>query len=79
VIHELTDGFRHGDVDLDDLVLALLFIMFGSRAVQLAALKLMDYRAVKGDAGLTLYTLQIPRAKQRHGLRAEFKTRTLPR
>jgi hypothetical protein len=59
-------------------LLAYLFMLLGQRAVQYASLKVCDAGLARAKDGTPVYTLKIPRAKQRNQLsRTEFKDRVL--
>lgn len=64
-------------LSLEEYVLVWLFIALGSRPVQFAALKIADFSTSTLD-GATIFTLKVPRAKQRDALpRSEFKENLL--
>ncbi|MBB1247687.1 site-specific integrase [Rhizobium sp. G21] len=71
----LNDAYANGEIELDDFAITWLFLAFGPRPVQVAALKEKDLLVSENDEG-RLYALRIPRAKQ-HGQKARdsFKTR----
>jgi hypothetical protein len=70
-------ALRAASIELNARVLALLFIAFGPRPTQYAALKVCDL-AVTSKGGLETYILSIPRAKRREPMaRTSFKRRTL--
>lgn len=74
----LTKAYAEGEVDREGYLLAYLFMLLGQRPVQYVALKVRDVGVACAKDGTTLYTLRVPRAKQRHQLsRAEFKDRVL--
>ena len=63
---------------LSDYILAWLFMALGQRPIQYAALKVCDFVVGTGKDGIVVYTLRIPRAKQRGQLsRGDFKERVL--
>lgn len=67
-----------GEVDREGYLLAYLFMLLGQRPVQYAALKVRDVGVVYVGDGTPVYTVRVPRAKQRNQLsRAEFKDRVL--
>ncbi len=74
----LNEAYADERVDLGTYLLAWLFMLLGQRSVQYAALKVCDVsvgRTVEGDA---VYSLKVPRAKQRNAnLRTEFKDRII--
>lgn len=74
----LAKSFDAGAVDLSDYVLAWLFMALGQRPIQYAALKVCDVVVEKLKDGTPVYTLNVPRAKQRGQLsRGDFRTRVL--
>jgi len=65
-------------IDLSEYLLVWLFMALGQRPIQYAGLKLCDFVVSVGKDGATVYTLRIPRAKQRGQLsRGDFKDRVL--
>ncbi|MEY9829748.1 integrase [Sinorhizobium fredii] len=60
----LNNAYAKGDIELYPYALAWLFLGYGSRAVQIAALKERDLVVSESD-GEKLYALMIPRAKRR--------------
>jgi len=74
----LDHAYEHGQVGVQDYLIAWLFIMLGPRPVQLAALKLGDIVAERKPDGSVEYILRVPRAKQGHAhIRKELKERPL--
>lgn len=74
----LDDSYEVGKVDLGDYLLVWLFMALGQRPIQYAGLKLSDVVVVAGKDGASVYTLRVPRAKQRGQLsRGDFKDRVL--
>lgn len=68
-------AFAEGRIDLYTYAVVWLFLGYGPRPIQIAALK-EDDLIVKRREGGVAYALRMPRAKQRgQGLRAAFKTR----
>jgi hypothetical protein len=66
------------DVGMEGYVLTYLFMLLGQRAVQYAALKVRDVGVARVEDGTSVYTLRVPRAKQRDQLsRSEFTDRVL--
>lgn len=74
----LSDALTAGEISLGDYLLVWLFMALGQRPIQYAALKICDVvRGVAKD-GTPVYTLRVPRAKQRGQLsRGDFKNRVL--
>jgi len=74
----LESSYDDGETDLSDYILAWLFMTLGQRSIQYAALKVCDLVVGSGKDGVSVYTLRIPRAKQRGQLvRGEFTNRVL--
>lgn len=74
----LDDSYDAGRTGLGDYVLAWLVMALGQRPIQYAALKLCDIVVGVGKDGASVYTLRVPRAKQRGQLsRGDFKDRVL--
>lgn len=78
-IHESVDrAYENHDISLRDYILVWLFVALGQRPVQYASLKVCDVGTEKSKDGATLYTLRVPRAKQRGQLsRGAFSRRVL--
>jgi integrase len=65
-------------IQLDEYVLALLFIALGPRPIQYAAMKVCDFAVASNSSGSTTYIVSVPRAKKREARpRSSFKKRTL--
>jgi len=76
----LNDGYVQGTVDLPDYALCHVMLAYGARAKQIAALKVGDLIVAVARDGSKIYTLRIPRAKQRAELvRASFTERACDR
>lgn len=74
----LDRAYSDGGVDREAYLLAYLFMLLGQRAVQYASLKVCDVGVASAQDGTPVYTLRVPRAKQRNQLsRTEFKDRVL--
>lgn len=74
----LDRAYADGEVGREVYLLAYLFMLLGQRAVQYAALKVRDVGVAHAKDGAPVYTLRVPRAKQRNQLsRTEFKDRVL--
>ena len=74
----LDRAYVSGEVDREGYLLAYLFMLLGQRPVQYAALKVRDVGLAYAKDGTAVYTIRVPRAKQRSRLsRAEFKDRVL--
>ncbi|MCG9065462.1 site-specific integrase [Laribacter hongkongensis] len=74
----LDRAYVEGEIDMEGYLLAYLFMLLGQRPVQYAALKVRDVGVAYAKDGTAVYTIRVPRAKQRNQLsRAEFKDRVL--
>ncbi|RUV68245.1 site-specific integrase [Mesorhizobium sp. M1A.F.Ca.IN.020.30.1.1] len=72
----LNDAYAGGDIDLPMYVLVWLFLAYGARPIQIAALKEKDLLVSTDASGTRFYALNVPRAKQQgEGARDSFKTR----
>ena len=71
----LNDAYAKGDIDLTAFAITWLFLAYGLRSVQIAALKEKDLLVSENDEG-PLYALRVPRAKQQgEKARDSFKIR----
>lgn len=61
----LNEGYIDGTVGLADYTLCHLILAFGARAKQIASIKACDLIVTAGRDGTKVFTLRIPRAKQR--------------
>lgn len=78
LLASLDKVYLNGSVNREAYLLVYLFMLLGQRPTQYAALKIRDVSVTEGGDGTRVYTLRIPRAKQRNQLsRAEFKERVL--
>lgn len=67
-----------GQISLENYLLVYLYMLLGQRSIQYAGLKVCDVGVSLSKEGVPVYTLRIPRAKQRAQLsRTEFKNRVL--
>ncbi|MDB5335953.1 MAG: integrase family protein [Planctomycetaceae bacterium] len=74
----LHEQFLTSGIPLKAYVLVLLVAAFGQRPSQFASLKIKDLVESRNHAGVQVFTLSIPRSKQRGQLsRGEFKDRVL--
>nr|WP_276574128.1 site-specific integrase [Ensifer sp. IC4062] len=71
----LNDAYAQGDIDLTEFAITWLFLAYGPRPIQIAAMKEKDLIVSENDEG-RLYALRMPRAKQRgERARDSFKIR----
>lgn len=76
----LNDGYVEGEVGLTDYALCHLILAYGMRATQIAAMKECDLIIVRDRDGAMVFTLRVPRAKQRGELvRGSFTVRSCDR
>ncbi|MXR38285.1 site-specific integrase [Neisseriaceae bacterium B2N2-7] len=74
----LDKAYANSAISREGYLLAYLFILLGQRSVQYAALKVRDVSIERAKDGTPVYTLRVPRAKQRNQLsRAELRDRVL--
>jgi len=67
----LDGAFAAGELNLDYYLLAHLYMLLGQRSVQYAAMKVKDVAVNRAKDGTPVYTLRVPRAKQRKQLSRE--------
>jgi integrase len=71
-------AYSTGKMSRSNYVMSMLFMALGMRPVQYAALKVGDVRVSEATDGSKVYSLRIPRAKQkRQQVRNQFKERVL--
>lgn len=71
----LNDAFANGDINLNEFAITWLFLAYGPRPIQIAAMKEKDFIVSESEED-RLYALRIPRAKQQgEKARDSFKTR----
>jgi hypothetical protein len=74
----LNAAYAAGEIDIAPYLLASLVMLLGQRPIQYAALKVSDVSVEQTSEGASIYTLRVPRAKQRHTLtRGAFTNRIL--
>ncbi|MDO8208352.1 MAG: site-specific integrase [Gallionella sp.] len=78
-IHDAVDkAYEANHMSLGDYLLVWLFLALGQRPIQYASLKVCDVGTEESKDGTTVYTLRVPRAKQRGQLsRGDFRYRVL--
>ncbi|HCG1553416.1 TPA: site-specific integrase, partial [Pseudomonas aeruginosa] len=64
----LDRAYSDGEVDREVYLLTYLFMALGQRSVQYASLKVCDVGVASAQDGTVIYTLRVPRAKQRNQL-----------
>ncbi|WP_290922314.1 site-specific integrase [Halodesulfovibrio sp.] len=65
----LDQAYADGSVATSDYLLCLIFMFFGPRPVQVAALKVCDISVIEKNDDSLVYLLRIPSAKKRQGIR----------
>lgn len=72
----LNSAYAKAEIDLPTFALGWIFLAYGSRPIQIAALKECDFITTIDNNGDRFYTIMIPRAKQRGQMSREaFKIR----
>lgn len=78
ILSKVRDEYARGFFSEYQITLVLLFLVFGQRPVQYAALKICDFKVRRDDAGNVEYSIDIPSAKTPNSLRrGRFKNRVL--
>lgn len=73
-----TNALASGDLDIEGAALVWLCMAFGPRPVQIAMLKICDFKVISADDGTLSYFLMMPRGKQRQiRPRSQFTERAL--
>lgn len=71
-------AYKSGEMSLEEFILVWLFLALGPRPIQYAALKVCDFKVSQSKDGMTIYTLNLPRAKKRtQATRSTFSQRVL--
>lgn len=73
----LNKAYAIGEISKENYLLAWMFILLGQRPTQYALLKVIDVHAPALKDGSRIYSVMIPRGKQRQAPRLEFKERLL--
>lgn len=74
----ITEGFAKGAVSLSEFVAAWIFLLLGTRPVQVAAMRVKDVTVTSSQDSKQAYGIQVPRAKQRGARpRMEFRYRRI--
>lgn len=74
----INNSYADKKIAHEDYLLVWLFIIYGSRPLQFALLKICDLFSPKRKDGSKEYIIRIPRAKNRKKPRSEFKERIVP-
>lgn len=74
----INNSYAEKEITHEDYLLVWLFMIYGSRPLQFAQLKICDLLSPKRKDGSQEYIIRIPRAKNRKKPRSEFKERIVP-
>ncbi len=74
----INNSYAKNEIKTDDYILIWLFMIYGSRPIQFAQMKIKDVIFAKRNDSSYEVFLNIPRAKNRKGARSEFKKRIVP-
>lgn len=74
----INNSYANKEITQGDYLLVWLLMIYGSRPLQYALLKVCDLLAPKRKDGSEEYIIRIPRAKDRNKARTEFKERIIP-
>ena len=74
----INNSYADGEIKEDEYILVWLFMIYGSRPIQLAQLKVKDVIETIQNDGSYEAVINIPRAKNRQKPRSEFKRRSVP-
>ena len=74
----INNSYADKEIAHEDYLLVWLFMIYGSRPLQFALLKICDLLSPKRKDGSKEYIIRIPRAKNRKKPRSEFKERIVP-
>lgn len=75
----LNTAYANRVLSFDAYLLVWLYILLGSRTIQLAALKVKDFVKIVTPQGDISYQINVPRAKQGDPPRTQFRTRPILR
>lgn len=70
--------YANNEISDSDFLLVWLMIIYGSRPIQFALLKISDIKTFQKKDASHEYIISIPRVKNRKKVRSEFKERILP-
>ena len=74
----INNSYAKNEIKTDQYILVWLFMIYGSRPIQLAQLKVKDVISVERENDSYELFINIPRAKNRKIARSEFKKRSVP-
>ncbi|MCT7628393.1 site-specific integrase [Aliarcobacter butzleri] len=75
----INNSYAKNEINIDDYILIWLFMIYGSRPIQFAQMKLKDLISIKRDDATHEVFINIPRVKNRKDIRSEFKKRIVPK
>lgn len=75
----ITNSYAKNEIKTSEYILVWLFMIYGSRPIQFAQMKVKDVLAVKQEDDSYEVFLNIPRVKNRKESRSEFKKRIVPK
>ena len=74
----INNGYANDEITKNDFILVWLFMIYGSRPIQFAQLKICDLIVANKKDSSKEYIIRIPRVKNRKKIRSEFKERIIP-
>lgn len=74
----INNSYAKNEINTDDYILIWLFMIYGSRPIQFAQMKLKDIIITKRNDRSNEVFINIPRVKNRKDVRSEFKKRIIP-
>lgn len=75
----INNSYAKNEIKSDEYILVWLFMIYGSRPIQFAQMKIKDVISVKQNDNSYEVFINIPRAKNRKAVRTEFKKRVVPK
>ena len=75
----INNSYAKNEIKTDEYILVWLFMVYGSRPIQFAQMKIKDVISVKQNDNIYEIFINIPRVKNRKAIRSEFKKRLLPK
>lgn len=74
----INNAYAEGKLSNQNYLLVWLFMVYGSRPIQFAQLKVKDIISIVNKSNINEMIINIPRAKNRKKVRTEFKRRIVP-
>ncbi|WP_237946025.1 site-specific integrase [Aliarcobacter butzleri] len=75
----INNSYAKNRIKTDEYILVWLFMIYGSRPIQFAQMKIKDVISVKQNDNSYEVFINIPRAKNRKAVRTELKKRLVPK